>query len=306
LLTADGNVAEGSGPTVVISLATANTLARLSGTTSAQIVNGVATFPDLAVDRNGTDYRLVARLVYAQVDLPLDTAVSQTFGVTGGPLGWLRFDVVSDPNYPAPTWIPVAAPFSAVVRVTDDAGNTITDATNTVTLGYTRSGDFGFTMAPDGIFGTTTATAVNGVATFNGLSFQKSGLYQLTAVADGLGQGTSVGYTIDAESMTRLLFRTQPQSGTAGAALGAFSVQQVDAYGNGVSYPPRSSYDVTISLGNNPTGATLGGTLTVKAPAGVLPADFGDITISKPGTGYTLVATSPGLASVTSAPFNIQ
>ena len=60
---------------------------------------------------------------------------------------------------------------------------------------------------------------------------------------------------------------------------------------------------VTIALGNNPTGATLGGTLTVNTVKGV--ATFSNLSINQIGTGYTLVASSPNLPAAISAPFNI-
>src|SRR5205823_1731636 len=53
----------------------------------------------------------------------------------------------------------------------------------------------------------------------------------------------------------------------------------------------------------NPGGGTLFGTATVAAVAGV--ATFSTLSIDKIGTGYTLTATAGGLATVSSAPFNI-
>jgi hypothetical protein len=63
-----------------------------------------------------------------------------------------------------------------------------------------------------------------------------------------------------------------------------------------------SSAPVTIALGNDPGGATLGGTTTVDAVGGV--ATFRNLTLNRPADGYTLVASSPGLTSATSSPFN--
>lgn len=61
--------------------------------------------------------------------------------------------------------------------------------------------------------------------------------------------------------------------------------------------------DVTVALGTNPTGATLSGTLTVSATAGV--ATFSDLTLNHSGKNFTLSATASGLRSVTSAAFSI-
>lgn len=48
--------------------------------------------------------------------------------------------------------------------------------------------------------------------------------------------------------------------------------------------------NITLSLGANPAGGTLSGTLTVACVAGV--ATFSNVKIDKIGTGYTLVATA--------------
>jgi hypothetical protein len=51
---------------------------------------------------------------------------------------------------------------------------------------------------------------------------------------------------------------------------------------------------VTVALGNNPGGATLGGTLTATVVNGV--ATYSDLTLSQPGTGYTLTVTDSAIA----------
>lgn len=91
----------------------------------------------------------------------------------------------------------------------------------------------------------------------------------------------------------------QPITGSAYNPTGPpISVETVDASGNLV----RSSAPITMALGKNPGGATLGGTTTENAVNGV--ATFSNLTLNKPGNGYTLVASSPGLTSATSNAFN--
>src|SRR5205823_10190803 len=58
---------------------------------------------------------------------------------------------------------------------------------------------------------------------------------------------------------------------------------------------------VTVALGNNPGGSTLGGTTTVAAVGGVV--TFSDLTLDKAAPGYWLTAT--GLGTATSSSFNI-
>lgn len=63
------------------------------------------------------------------------------------------------------------------------------------------------------------------------------------------------------------------------------------------------SGNVTVALSVNPTGATLGGTLTVAASSGV--ATFSDLTLNRSGKNFKLTATASGLRTATSAFFSI-
>jgi adhesin/invasin len=58
-----------------------------------------------------------------------------------------------------------------------------------------------------------------------------------------------------------------------------------------------------MAILNNPTGGTLGGTLTVAAVGGI--ATFNNLNIDKAGSGYTLRATSGVLTAATSNAFDI-
>jgi len=104
-----------------------------------------------------------------------------------------------------------------------------------------------------------------------------------------------------------VIFKTQPNdavvgtpiSGTAYTSTAPFvTVEIVDCNGNQVD----SSVAVTIKLGNNPAGATLGGTKTVYAVHGK--ATFSTLTLDRPDNGYTLVASASGLKSATSSSFD--
>jgi hypothetical protein len=104
-----------------------------------------------------------------------------------------------------------------------------------------------------------------------------------------------------------LQFDTQPNdalvsdviTGSANDTTGPpVTVDIVDSGGNVVD----SSAPVTVALGNNPGGATLGGTLTENAVHGV--ATFNDLTLDKPDNGYTLAASSSGLTNATSNSFD--
>jgi hypothetical protein len=56
---------------------------------------------------------------------------------------------------------------------------------------------------------------------------------------------------------------------------------------------------VTVAIGSNPGAGLLSGTVTLNASGGV--ASFSNLSIDRPGIGYTLTATSPGITPSTSA-----
>src|SRR5207237_9901762 len=78
----------------------------------------------------------------------------------------------------------------------------------------------------------------------------------------------------------------------------AVQLSALDPAGNLV---PTCTGNVTVALGNNPGGSTLGGTTTVAAVGGVV--TFSDLTLDKAAPGYWLTAT--GLGTATSRSFNI-
>lgn len=79
-----------------------------------------------------------------------------------------------------------------------------------------------------------------------------------------------------------------PPSVAAGESFGLTIVVQ-DKFGN-----PASGGVVAVALGSNPGGAVLGGTLTESVVDGV--ATFTDLTLSQPGTGYTLMVSVSSIA----------
>jgi parallel beta-helix repeat protein len=100
---------------------------------------------------------------------------------------------------------------------------------------------------------------------------------------------------------TKLVYTTQPVGGPAAAPLTTQPVLQAqDASGNlGINFVGP----VALAFGTNPGAATLGGTTTVNAVAGV--ATFTNVSVSKAGTGDTLIASSTGLTSATSNAFTV-
>jgi hypothetical protein len=149
--------------------------------------------------------------------------------------------------------------------------------------------------------GTTTVTAVNGIATFANLSLNTIGTgYTLIASGPSLTAATSSAFNITPGTASKLAFTVQPTNTNAGAAINRVQVTVQDAQGNTVT---TSTASVTLAIGTNPASGALSGTLTVVAVNGV--AAFNGLSINNAGSGYTLTAASTGLASATSNAFNV-
>lgn len=122
-----------------------------------------------------------------------------------------------------------------------------------------------------------------------------------TSILNGVPSGSNLGALVEvAGAGANLVFSTQPSNANGGASIAPpIAVHILDAYGNLSS----STASISMAIGTNPGGGILSGTLSVAAVAGV--ATFSDLSINAAGTGYTLVASSAGLANVTSSAFAI-
>ena len=120
----------------------------------------------------------------------------------------------------------------------------------------------------------------------------------LVAGCGGDGGGPGPG---PSPTPTKVAFTAEPINTAVGAAITpAVKVTVQDASGNPVT---SSTAPITIAIGNNPGGATLGGTTTQNSATGV--ATFSDLTLDNSGAAYTLSASSSGLTSATSGAFNV-
>ena len=104
-------------------------------------------------------------------------------------------------------------------------------------------------------------------------------------------------------------FFSQPGSttplGTTNGVVSPFQVRLLNASGN---LDSASSAPVTVAIANQPNSGyyvgILGGASTVNAVAGI--ATFSGLTVTQPGSGFSLVASSSGYAPSQSAPFNVS
>ena len=100
---------------------------------------------------------------------------------------------------------------------------------------------------------------------------------------------------------TKLVITQQPPASlTAGTPFG-LTVQAEDDSGD---FASTFTGIVTVALANNPSGAMLGGTLTVSASGGV--ATFSGLTLTRPASGYTIVVSSSGLGGATTTAINVS
>jgi hypothetical protein len=173
------------------------------------------------------------------------------------------------------------------------------DAFGNLTPGYT--GMVRFSSSDPKAVLAATAMLSHGVGVFSA-TLETAGTQSVTATdtAQATITGREAGITVLPAAPASVAFLTQPSNVVAGQAISpAVRVELLDAFGN---LATNSGASVTLSLANNPGGATLGGTTTLNAVQGV--ATFSTLTLDKAGTGYTLRAASGALAAQSTA-FNV-
>ena len=274
-----------------VTLALVGSSGGLAGTLTATPQNGIATFSDLSVGTAGSGYTLSA----TSPSLTSATSISFTINAQAGGSGSspMKLAFLVQPS----NALTQAAISPAVqVAIENASGDTVATASNSVTVALSNG---------SGLEGALTVTAQNGIATFNSLTLSSAGNYTLSASSSGLSSATSASFTITAPgsgndaSPVKLAFLVQPSNALTLATISpAVQVAVENANGNVVS---AGSDSVTLSLTN---GSGLAGTLTAPALNGI--ATFSNLTMSTAGSGYMLLASSPGLTSATSTSFTIS
>ncbi|MEX2154966.1 MAG: PPC domain-containing protein [Gemmatimonadaceae bacterium] len=275
--------------TVRITTGSGSSGAILSGTSVATPANGVATFPNLSINKSGSGYSFTA------TSAALTATTTNGFDVT--PAVPTKLVVVTQPNNVDAT---AAITPGVQVAVQDAFNNTVTTATTSIGVAITPgSGAAGATLA-----GTRTQTAIDGIATFSNLTIDKSASnYTLQLSATALTSTTTSVFAVTAGAPTKLGFVTQPSTVTAGSSMfPSLQVAMQDAAGNTVSVS-TVSVGIALTSGTGTAGAVLGGTLTRQTLSGI--ATFSGLSIDKVGTGYSFTATSASLTSAISAAFNV-
>ena len=288
---ANGNIETGdSGTSISLAFGTNPSGATLTGGSSVTVLAGVATFSGLSVNKSGTGYT-----VAASTTSPYTAATSSAFNIAPGTPAHLVF--LQGPT----TTIAGSAISPAVTVAVEDAnGNVETgDSLTQVTL------TIGTNPGGGSLAGGSATTVTAGVATFSGLSINKTGTgYTLTANSSpSYAPATSSGFNITPGAPTHLVFLQGPTTTAAGSAITpAVTVAVEDANGNVETGDHTTT--VSLAIGINPGGGTLTGGSAAAVIAGV--ATFPSLSINLIGTGYTLTASStPTYATATSLSFNI-
>jgi hypothetical protein len=193
----------------------------------------------------------------------------------------------------APATVMAGMPFTITVNALDDFGQPAT--------GYTGTVHF---VASNGAMANYSFTADDmGTHAFSGLMLRQAGMLTVTGTDTANASITGgTTFTITPAAADHLLFLQPPSDAAAGQTISpAVVVAVVDQYGNVET--GDNSDTVTLSLGVNPSGGALSGTLTVIVSGGL--ATFSDLAIDRAGDGYTLHATTVGLMDAESVGFSI-
>jgi subtilase family serine protease len=275
-----------SSDTVTVAIGTNAGSGTLSGTTSAKVSGGVASFSNLSINKTGTGYTFKA------TSGSLGSGTSSAFNITPGTATQLSFGQ-QPTNTPAGSTINPAI----TVQILDADGNLVSgDNTDAVTIAL------GSNPGSGTLSGTLKITAKNGTATFSDLAISKAGNGYTLTVSSGTLKGTTSNTFNVTPAGTHLFFSQQPTSVAAGASIApAVTVEVLDFNNNVVT--TDNSDKITLAISANPGGGTLSGTTSLTVSSGI--ATFSGLSINKTGTGYTLQATSGALTAATSSPFNV-
>jgi streptogramin lyase len=278
-----GNLVSSFNGTVTVGLLNPPAGATIGGTVSVTASNGVATFSNVSLTKAASSYTLV--VTSSGVGEAVPTAVT----VTPAPASQVA--ITQQPQ----ASVTAGNGFGLLAAIEDPYGNVVTSASNTVTVALANN--------PGGssLGGTLSVTASQGVAAFGGLTLTKAASgYTLQVSSSGLSSAISSAITVTPAAATQVVITQQPPASVPVNTGFGLQAAIEDAYGN---VETSASNTVKVAMANNPTGAKLGGTLSLKATNGV--STFSGLTINKVGTGYTLQVSSSGLSSATTGPIAV-
>jgi hypothetical protein len=281
-LTGEGRADTGFSGDITVELG-GSSGAALLGTVTRTASQGVASFSDLSVDREGAGYFLIARAAGFR------DGVSNPFSVAASGTG--RLSLVSGDNQTGTVGEELDAPL--VVRVTDAGGNPVAG----VTVSWAVTGGGG-SISPG-----SSTTNGSGEASATRTLGTTAGSQTAAATVSGLS-GSPVSFTATAEPgpVAELEFAQQPTDTRAAEVISpAVRVRLRDQYGN-LATNYTGSVTMSIAPLTGTPGATLSGT-TSRTPSGGV-ATFDDLSIDLAGLDYRLRAAAAG-RSKDSDPFDV-
>ena len=286
------NVSEGGQSGIAtnpVTLSITSGSADLLGTTTVDAVNGAATFSNLSINQSGSSYTLTAS------SSGLASDVSTSFSVSAGAVSQI---VVST----QPSEGPGADTFTTtpVISFSDAYGNLASSSATVTASIKSGTGNSNATL-----IGTTSISAVSGVAEFTDLGVDLAGTdYVLTFESSGFASVESAAFDVTDPLPYQLLFLEEPSGGfNKNYPSAANKVRIADKLGITVA---SATNEVTLSIksGTGTAGAALTGTSVVTASGGL--ATFNQVAVDSGGTNYQLMASSSGLNSATTSAFNIE
>ena len=231
------------------------------------------------------------------------TGVSASFAISPSFAAYLA--ITSAPSFAIAGDL-ITTPITVEVR--DQFRNRVPTAVNNVTLCANTN------CIPSWLGGQVSAVAQNGIATFSGVRSRATLQSYWYAYSGSLnsftaGQNGTTNIVVRPSTPFALMIPSGQPYGALGVvsrirareAVPTLRAEVMDSLGN---LSDAWTSPVSMALGTNPTGATLQGITTVSPTSGYF-ANFGGlVAVDRVGTGYKVIASSPGLTSGESLPFN--
>ncbi len=260
------------GATNAVAVAVTGGSAVLSGTTTVNAVNGVATFSNLQLTGLGS-----TTLSFTVTGA---TTANSIFNVTAAPA--VSLGMVNQPSA-VESGGNFASPITVEVR--DALGGRVAGASTSVTATITSGSGT--------LLGATTVSAVNGLATFSSLKVGGSGSYVLTFSSSGLTAAVSSAFNVTQVVRSMALVQA-PAAAASGLVLGQQPAFQFRDSANIVVAGATNPVTVAVTAG---IAVLSGGSTTINAVNGA--AQFSGLILTGVGSS-TLTFTSGSLTPVTS------
>ncbi len=273
----------------VISAAVNSGTGSLVGTTDVTATAGVATYTDLGANAVGA-----ITIIFSSTGLT--SVVSDPIDVSGPPTA-SALVIQTQPSTSATAGVAFAQ--QPQIAIYDQFNSPLTNDNSTIVTAARFDG-------AGTLQGTTTATAVNGVATFTDLFHTVATNITIRFSSGFLSTATSGTITVAPAAPDHLAFMTQPGNAFATVPFGTQPVVTAfDQFNNVSAVGLGSSFNVTVALttGTGPLSGTTSVDIGTAAGNGV--AAFSNLSIASVDPTNQLTASASGFTDVTSDIFAV-